>query len=59
MENEKGILISGVQGDVSGIISGGSGNIAAKNIVIGSGTINVSEQHLAKIPNEYAESLRA
>jgi SMC interacting uncharacterized protein involved in chromosome segregation len=58
MENHKGIHISGVQGDVSGIISGGSGNIAGKNIVIGSGTINVSEQQLAKIPNEYAESLR-
>lgn len=59
MENDKAIHISGVQGDVSGIISGGSGNIAGKNIVIGSGTINVNEQQLAKIPNEYAESLRA
>jgi hypothetical protein len=60
MENGKGdIHISGVQGDVSGIVSGGIGNIAAKNVVVGSGTINVSEQQLARIQNnEYAQSLR-
>jgi hypothetical protein len=43
----------------SQIVQGGSDNIFGKNIVIGSGTINVSEQQLARIPNEYAESLRA
>jgi len=61
MENEKGgIHISGVQGDVSEIVSGGIGNIAAKNVVLGSGTINVSEQQLARIQNdEYAQSLRS
>jgi hypothetical protein len=60
MENEKGgIHISGVQGDVSGIISGGTGNIAGKYVVVGSGTINVSEQQLARIQNnEFAQSLR-
>jgi regulator of replication initiation timing len=38
---------------------GGSGNITGEYVVVGSGTINASEQQLAKIPNEYAESLRA
>jgi hypothetical protein len=61
MENEKGgIHISGVQQDVSGIVGRGIGNIAAKNVVVGSGTINVSEQQLARIQNdEYAQSLRS
>lgn len=60
LENDKGgKYISGVQGDVSGIVNGGTGNIAGKNVVVGSGTINVSEQHLARIQNnEYAQSLR-
>ena len=60
MENEKGdIHISTVQGNVSGIISGGTGNIAGKYVVVGSGTINVSEQQLARIQNnDYAQSLR-
>ena len=55
MENEKGgIRISGVQGDVSGIVVGGTGNIAGKYVV------KVSEQDLARIQNnEYAQSLRA
>jgi hypothetical protein len=49
-----------VQGYVCGIVSGGIGNIAAKNVVVGSGTINVSEQQLARIQNdEYAQSLRS
>lgn len=55
MENEKGgIRISGVQGDVSGIVVGGTGNIAGKYVV------KVSEQDLARIQNnEYAQSLRS
>lgn len=53
------IHIGGVQGDVSGVSIGGSGNIVGKNIEVGSGTINVSQQQLAKIPSEYAESLKA
>jgi hypothetical protein len=53
------IHIGGVQGDVSGVSVGGSGNIVGKNIEVGSGTINVSQQQLAKIPSEYAESLKA
>jgi hypothetical protein len=60
LENDKGgIHISNVTGEVSGVTYGGTGNITGKNIVVGSGTINVSEQQLSKIPNEYAESLRA
>ena len=60
MENEKGsgIHISGVTGEVAGVIQGGTGNIAGKNVVVGSGTINASEQQIAKIPSEYAQSLR-
>ena len=59
MENDKGsIHISNIQGKVSGVNLGGSGNITGENIVVGYGTINVSEQQ-PKIPNEYAESLRA
>ena len=53
MENDKGsIHISNVTGEVSGVTYGGTGNITGKNIVVGSGTINVSEQQLSKIPNE-------
>jgi len=52
------IHMSGV-GDVSGIISGGTGNVAGKYVVVRSGTINVSEQQLARIQGkEYAQSLR-
>jgi hypothetical protein len=60
MENEKdgGIHISGVTGEVSGVIQGGTGNTAAKYVVVGSGTINASEQQLTKIPDEYANALR-
>lgn len=57
-DDNKGIHISNVQGEVSGVNLGGSGNIVGKNIVVGSGTINVNEQQLTKIPNEYAQSLR-
>lgn len=57
-ENKRGINISGTQGDVIGVGFSGSGNIIGKNIVGGSGTINVSHQELAKIPiPEYAKVL--
>jgi SMC interacting uncharacterized protein involved in chromosome segregation len=60
LENDKGsgIHISGVTGEVAGVIQGSTGSIAGKYVVVGSGTINASEQQLAKIPNEYAQSLR-
>jgi DNA repair exonuclease SbcCD ATPase subunit len=57
--NTRGINISGTQGDVIGTGVSGSGNIIGKNIVVGDGTINVSEQRLTQIQNnEYAESLK-
>lgn len=57
--NEKGDIKITSGGEVSGIISGGSGNIAGKYIVVGSGTISVSEQQLARIQNnEYMQALK-
>ena len=58
-ENRRGINISGTQRDVIGFGFSGSGNIIGKNIVVGSGTINVSQQELAKIQGpEYARALK-
>ena len=58
-ENRSGINISGTQGDVMGVDFSGSGNITGKNIVVGSGTINVSQHELAKIQDpEYAKALK-
>jgi hypothetical protein len=58
-EKRRGINISGAQGDVIGTGFSGSGNIIGKNIVVGSGTINVSQQELAKIQDpEYARALK-
>jgi len=57
LENNKGIHISGVGGDVFGINVSGSGNVIGKNIAV-SGTINVSKEQLSKIPNEYAKALK-
>ena len=56
---EGGINISGTSGDVMGVGVSGSGNVIGKNIVVGSGTISVNEQQLAKLPDKYAESLKA
>ena len=54
----QGINISGTQGDVIGACVSG-GHIIGKNIVVGDGTINVSDQRLTQIQNnEYAESLK-
>jgi hypothetical protein len=52
------INISGNKGDVFGVGFTGSGNIIGKNIVVGSGTINVSKQELAKVDSEYANALQ-
>ena len=58
-ENRSGVNISGTQGDVMGVGVSGSGNVIGKNIVVGSGTINVSQQELAKIQDpEYARALK-
>ena len=42
-----------------GVGVSGSGNVIGKNIVVGSGTISVNEQQLAKLPVKYAESLKS
>jgi hypothetical protein len=56
---DSGVYISDMRGDVSGVISGGTGNIAGKYVVVGSGTINVSERELTQIQNNvYAQCLR-
>jgi len=52
------VKIENTGGDVYGVAVSGSGNIIGKNVVIGSGTINVSENQLQKIPNEYANALK-
>jgi hypothetical protein len=50
--------IRNTHGDVIGAGVSGSGNIIGKNMVIGSGSINVNEMELQKIPNEYADALK-
>jgi hypothetical protein len=56
---DRSIGIHDTQGDVMGVGFSGSGNIIGKNIVVGSGTINVSQQELAKIQDpEYARALK-
>jgi hypothetical protein len=58
-DNKDSINIQGTGGDVFGVGVRGSGNVIGKNIVVGSGTINVSQQELAKIPvPEYANALK-
>ena len=60
MENEKsddGIHIGNVGGNVIGVGVKGSGNIIGENISIGS--VSLSDQQLRKIPQEYADSLKA
>jgi hypothetical protein len=54
LENNAGIHIGNVGGDVVGIGVKGSGNIIGKNINVGS--VSVSNQ---QIPKEYADSLMA
>ena len=56
--NKKSINIEKTGGDVFGVGVSGSGHTIGKNIVVGSGTINVSENQLQKIPNEYAQALK-
>jgi predicted nucleic acid-binding Zn-ribbon protein len=58
-ENRRGINISGTQGDIIGTGFSGPSNIIGKNIVVDSGTINVSQQELSKIQDpEYARALK-
>ena len=52
------INISGVGGDVIGVGVSGSGNIVGKQINVPSG-LRLSSEQLARLPDEYASSLRA
>jgi len=52
------VNIENTGGDVVGVGVSGSGNIIGKNVVVGSGTINVSETELQRIPNEYSQALK-
>jgi hypothetical protein len=52
------INIDHAGGDVFGVGVSGSGNVIGKNVVVGSGTINVSQTQLQQIPNEYAMALK-
>ena len=51
------IKISGVGGDVVGVGVSGTGNIVGKNITV-SGGITINANQLAKLPGEYATSLK-
>lgn len=56
LEDDKGVHISDVGGDVIGVNISGSGNIIGKNIDIFE-PIKINKQHLAKVPDEYAKAL--
>jgi hypothetical protein len=57
LENDKGIHISGIGGDVFGVDVSGSDNVIGKNIAV-SGTLNVNNEQLSKLSHEYAKSLK-
>ena len=44
--NKSTIKINGTKGDIIGVGISGSGNAIGKNMVMGSGTINVSQTQL-------------
>lgn len=48
-DTRSSISIQGTGGDVIGVGVSSSSNIIGKNIVVGSGTINVNQQELSKI----------
>jgi hypothetical protein len=56
--NKNPVNITNTSGKVFGVGFSGSNNVIGENIVVGSGTINVSENQLQKIPNEYAQALK-
>jgi DNA-directed RNA polymerase subunit F len=58
-DNDKSINIISADEDVIGVNVSGNNNIFGKTVVVGDGTINVSEQRFAQIQNnEYVESLK-
>ncbi len=52
------VSITGTKGDVIGVGFTGSGNIIGKQIVVGSGTININKQELSNVNSEYANALK-
>jgi rRNA maturation endonuclease Nob1 len=54
----KSTHIENTKGDLIGVNVSGSDHIIGKNMIIGSGTINVNETELQKIPDEYADALK-
>ena len=52
------ILISGNTCDILGVEVSGNNNTIGKNILVGSGTINVIDERLYKLPPKYSESLK-
>jgi hypothetical protein len=57
-DGKNSINIDHAAGDVIGVGVSGSGHIIGKNVVAGSGTINVSQTQLRQIPDEYATALK-
>ena len=51
------INVNGNKGDIFGIGVSGSGHTIGKNIVVGSGPMNVSRTEIQNIPPEYAKSI--
>ena len=45
-------------GDVMGVGVNGTGNVIGKTMVVGQGTIMVTEQQLQRLSNEYASALK-
>lgn len=52
------IKIENTGGDVFGIGVSGSGNVIGKNVGVRPGTININENQLQRIPNEFANILK-
>jgi hypothetical protein len=49
--------ISDSGGNIIGVGISGSGNVIGKNVVIGTGTINIDEAKIQKVPSEYKKAL--
>jgi hypothetical protein len=59
LEEDKGIHISGVGGDVVGVGVSGSGNIVGKDVHVDiSGTVSINSQILNKLPEEYSVAFK-
>ena len=59
LEEDKGIHISGVGGDVIGVDVSGNGNITGKNIDVNiSGNVRINNQILDKLPEEYSTAFK-